>query len=110
MVREVMGIKKKKHPISNILTKICQTIFYTNPTFSQFRLTIFGLIRLKEICMKPCKYVHLKATGGVWGQKNMLILFERFHRCGVNAFYGMSKFYSVQKLLAFQCVGPFTFL
>ena len=47
---------------------------------------------------------------GVQGQKNMLILFERFHRCGVNAFYGMSKFYSVQKLLAFQCVGPLTFL
>ena len=29
----------------------------------------------------------LKATRGVWGQKKMLILFERFHRCGVNAFY-----------------------
>ena len=52
----------------------------------------------------------VKATGGVRGQKNMLILFERFHRCGVNAFYGMSKFYSVQKLSAFQCVGPLTFL
>ena len=49
-------------------------------------------------------------SGGVRGQKNMLILFERFHRCGVNAFYGMSKFYSVQKLSAFQCVGPLTFL
>ena len=52
----------------------------------------------------------IKATGGVQGQKNMLILFKRFHRCGVNAFYGMSKFYSVQKLSAFQCVGPLTFL
>ena len=51
-----------------------------------------------------------KATGGVWGQKNMLILFERFHRCGVNAFYGMSKICSVQKLSAFQCVDPLTFL
>ena len=51
-----------------------------------------------------------KATGGVWGQKNMLMLFERFHRCGVNAFYGMSKFCSLQKLSAFQCVGSLTFL
>ena len=40
----------------------------------------------------------LRRQGGVRGQKNMSILFERFHRCGVNAFYGMSKFYSVQKL------------
>ena len=30
-----------------------------------------------------------KATGGIRGQKSMLILFERSHRCGVNAFYGM---------------------
>ena len=52
----------------------------------------------------------LRRQEGVRGQKNMLILFERFHRCGVNAFYGMSKFCSVQKLSAVQCVGPFTFL
>ena len=52
----------------------------------------------------------VKATGGVRGQKNMLILFERFNRCGVNAFYGMSKFCFVHKLSAFQCVGALTFL
>ena len=50
---------------------------------------------------------HVKATGGV---KNMLVFFERCHRCGVDALYGMSKFYSVQKLSGFQCVGPLTFL
>ena len=50
-----------------------------------------------------------KAKKRVKGQKNMLILFERFHPCGVNTFYGMSKFYSVQKLLALQCVGPLIF-
>ena len=49
-------------------------------------------------------------SGGVRGQKYMLILFERFHRCGVNAFYGISKFNSVQKLSAFKFVGPLTFL
>ena len=51
----------------------------------------------------------LKATGGVRGQKNMLILFERFYWCGVNAFYRMSKFYSVQKLLVFRCIGLWLF-
>ena len=35
----------------------------------------------------------LEATGGgVRGQKNMLILFKRFHHCGVNAFCAMSGF------------------
>ena len=29
--------------------------------------------------------------GQIQGQKNMLILFERFHLCGVKAFYRMSK-------------------
>ena len=40
----------------------------------------------------------LKRQGEVRVQKNMLILFERFHRCGVNAFYGMSKFYKESML------------
>ena len=48
-------------------------------------------------------------SGGVRGQKHMLILFERFNRCGVKA-CRMSEFCSVQKLSAFQCVGPSTFL
>ena len=84
------------------------------------------LLRNIEECFDPDKDIQMKdkgkqytinlnlttyimATGGVLGQKNMLILFERFHHCGVNTFYGMSKFYSVQKLLALQCVVPLTF-
>ena len=55
-------------------------------------------------------YLPTRRQGGAWGQKHMLILFERFHRYGVNACYGMSIFYSIQKLSAFQCVAPLTFL
>merc|ERR1719494_1182958 len=51
----------------------------------------------------------LRRQGGSRVKKNMLILFERFHRCGVNAFYGMSEFFSVQKLSAFQLCWPFDF-
>ena len=48
------------------------------------------------------KWPIYKATEGVRGQKNMLILFERLDRCGVNATHKMSKFYFAQKLSAFQ--------
>ena len=38
----------------------------------------------------------------------MLILFKRFHRCGVKTFCRMFGFCSVEKLSAFQCAGPLT--
>ena len=51
-----------------------------------------------------------KAKGESEVKKNMLFLFERFHGCDVNAFYGMSKFCSVQMLSPLQCIDPLTFL
>ena len=44
----------------------------------------------------------LKAIGGVRVKKIMLSLFERSLRGGTEAFYGMSKFSRVQKLLYFE--------
>ena len=62
------------------------------------------------VWQKGATIFSLRRQGGLRGKKNMLILFERFHRCGGNAFYGLSEFYSAQKLLAFQCIGPLAFL
>ena len=105
----------------------CAQCTFLNTTYQTFHLysgcASYNSLSLAVVCINfrnlssalinILKYLsmdELKRQGGSGVKKNMLILFERFHRCGDNAFYGMSKFYSVQKLSAFQCVGPLTFL
>ena len=107
------GLKWWYKAKSDARGKLCQQsnkkVCIAAPYKISSKITSKRRTKLEKIKEKIHRIQILRRQGGP-GPKNMLILFERFHRCGVNAFYGMSKFCSVQKLSAFQCVGPLTFL
>ena len=98
-----------RNPTSPCLLRLLRPPCIKNPTLRVCYGTVSAIYDIIYVYHRQIDFIWYWRQG-IQGQKTCCCnLKDSFLHCSVNAFYGMSKFYSVKELSTFQCGSPFAF-